>query len=189
MLTKDEYLNALDAHVQAGMAMAKAGRIKQAMSMLTGIISLAWELTRPTTEHYERDISGRIPDEYRELIDVLQIHVIVEKDDDGKEYALMAWGQGRNRDGNDVIDEDKLPDHAYPKVMAVIDEELKAHFGYLDMSKVSDLDEELAKSKLQKFGGLTTTHIEVTQESIDKQVAEFSEKLDSMLDNWGGSDD
>lgn len=182
MLTRPEFENAVDAHVTAAMDLAKHGHMKESMGMVRSLISLTWELTRPDAQCLHRDISYAIPDEVRDKMVELHINVIV--DEEGA--AMMAWGQGKNRDGNDMFGGSELPDGWHERMTAIIDAELKEHFSHLDMSKVSSMDEALGKIKGKPT---TTTHVEVTKEAIDKAAAEFNEEFDRLFSVWEGGDD
>ena len=180
MLDKSEYDKAIDAHVTAATQMAALGHHKEALDMTVQLVALAWELTRPKAEFYDKDISYAIPDEYRHVIAKLHIHVVT--DDEG--YAMMAWGMGLNMDGNEIVSKGDLPDEAFGKMMEVIDTELHKGFGHLDMSRVTTFEDYAKGAKKSK--PVTTTHIKVGQEQIDAAVAEFRDDLDSILDTWGG---
>ena len=182
MLTKDEYDAAIDAHVEAASQMAQLGHTKEALKMTVQLVELAWVLTRPDAEMHHKNIDGMIPDEYRHVIKALNVYVIV--DEEG--YAVMAWGKGEDTDGNQAIAAKKLPDDAFDRMMAVIDEAIEEHFGHLDLSRVTNWDEAVGKAAKSP---ITTTHIKLNNERIEEEVEKFSTELDSLFDTWGGGDD
>lgn len=181
MLTKDEFFEAIDAHMSAMLEVARHGDISGAMSMAKAILTVTWELSRPEVQRHSVDISGHIPDDMRSIIKSLKLVVITE----GENVGMMAWGAGLNHDGNDILkDDEKLTEDQIAAVLEVIDEQMEAHFGHLDTSKVTKM-ESLAK---RDKGPMTTAHVNITKEAIDKAAAEFNDEFDRLFETWGGGE-
>lgn len=183
MLTKDEVLDTMDAHITAMMSMVSRGYQTEAVAMLKGLTDLVWEVTRPDATMRTKDVSHAIPDDYRSEIASLVIRVVI--DEDG--CALMAWGEANDHDGNDLVGSNKVSKEMHGAVMAVIDEQMDEHFADVDRSRVTTM-EDVEERAEKKKGPMTTAHIEVTKDAIEQAAAEFNEEFDRLFETWGGGE-
>lgn len=183
MLTKDEVLDTMDAHITAMMSMVSRGYRAEGVAMLKGLTDLVWEVTRPDATMRTKDVSHTIPDDYRSEIASLVISVVI--DEEGS--AIMAWGEAIDHDGNNLASSGKVSKEMHGAVMTVIDEQMDAHFADVDRSKVMTM-QEVEEMADKKKGPMTTAHIEVTKDAIEQAAAEFNDEFDRLFETWGGGE-
>ena len=182
MLTKHQYKECVEAHMSGAMRLAMSGHFEEASKMMSGFLPLTWEISRPHINFIEKDISGYLPDEYRAHINALYLILVV---DDEEMEILMGWGRAMDNDGNDVLQTEDN-DEKFPLINAILDERTLIDYGQYGQSHVTTMSEALG---IADEPSVTSTHIEVNADKIDREVEAFSAELDSLLGQWGGGDD
>jgi hypothetical protein len=167
MLDREQFHAAINSMLMAGMHFIQTGNLNASQRLLGGVVTAAWELSRPDAVIHSVDIYEHVPDDLKRIMASLTVNVIV----DGEGAPLMGYGEGRDHAGADAQFGGVLTTAQHNALSNVIDEQLKAHFGHLDLTKVTRMDELM---------------VETTRETIDKQVEGFRDELDSLFETWGG---
>jgi hypothetical protein len=168
MITREQYDLIMDTHLGAGLELATRGGVKQSMELLSNTLSLAWEVTRPGVQFESVDITDHMPEELRRVVTKLSIHVVI-----GEGKPIMGFAEGSNASGLPITKTPSVTKAQHRLLASVCDEQLEAHFGHLDMSKVTKIGDVM---------------VEITRDSIDKEVEEFREELDNLFQTWGGGE-
>ena len=169
-ITHEQYLDIMNAHVQAGMQMAQSGHLQEAMKLMSSILRVAWEVTRPGVEMHTLDITASVPEYLKSTVKHISVSIVINAD--GK--PLMGYGKGSNHEGASLRDGAQLTDAQAAVLSKLCDEQIAEHFGYLDMSGVTKIDDIM---------------VGLTEDRIDKEVVEFNTELDSLFQTWRGGDE
>lgn len=170
-LTLEQYRDAVDSIVSAGVALMKSGVVSEAMSIAANLSKHCWELTRPGVEYRVYNLTPMIPTAAVPHIVEAEFHIVIDEESN----ALLGWGVVTGHDGTTHRgNEGGLPDH----VVSALDTMFSAHEALVresgvKMDDVTSLDAVMAK------------HVNKT---VDQQVDEFRSELDDLFSTWEGGD-